>query len=315
MTIVFKVSENVQKKMTEFYKDLYRDKFPPYSIFQAQSADVIITLYESGKVMFQGISADIEANIWKDQERHLNNRDIDKELKKIEDKKDEKKKENNINFYNMSTIGSDEVGTGDYFGPIVVTATYVNKKDEIFLRDLGVKDSKALTDEKIIEIAKELVKKVNYKTFILTNKDFNDYTKKGYNMNKIKAILHNKVLYSVKKDHINDYDKIVVDQFVYPKKYFEHINEATNKVTDISFTPRAESKCLSVACSSIISRYIFLREMEKLSKELNITLPKGANDIVDDIGFEIVKKYGFDKLYEVAKINFKNTEKIKNKME
>lgn len=315
MTIVFKVSENVQKKMTEFYKDLYRDKFPPYSIFQAQSADVIITLYESGKVMFQGISADIEANVWKDQERHLNNRDIDKELKKIEDKKDEKKKENNINFYNMSTIGSDEVGTGDYFGPIVVTATYVNKKDEIFLRDLGVKDSKALTDEKIIEIAKELVKKVNYKTFILTNKNFNDYTKKGYNMNKIKAILHNKVLYSIKKDHINDYDKIVVDQFVYPKKYFEHINEATNKVTDISFTPRAESKCLSVACSSIISRYIFLREMDKLSKELNITLPKGANDIVDDIGFEIVKKYGFDKLYEVAKINFKNTEKIKNKME
>lgn len=315
MTIVFKVSENVQNKMKEFYKDLYRDKFPPYSIFQAQSADVIITLYESGKVMFQGVSADIEANIWKDQERHLNNRDIDKELKKIENKKDEKKKENNLNFYNMSTIGSDEVGTGDYFGPIVVTATYVNKKDEIFLRDLGVKDSKALTDEKIIEIAKELIKKVNYKTFILTNKDFNDYTKKGYNMNKIKAILHNKVLYSIKENHMSDYDKIVVDQFVYPKKYFEHINEATNKVTDISFTPRAESKCLSVACSSIISRYIFLHEMDKLSKELNITLPKGANDIVDDIGFEIVKKYGFNKLYEVAKINFKNTEKIKNKME
>ena len=315
MTIVFKVSENVQNKMKEFYKDLYRDKFPPYSIFQAQSADVIITLYESGKVMFQGVSADIEANIWKDQERHLNNRDIDKEIKKIEDKKEEKKKENNLNFYNMSTIGSDEVGTGDYFGPIVVTATYVNKKDEIFLRDLGVKDSKALTDEKIIEIAKELIKKVNYKTFILTNKDFNDYTKKGYNMNKIKAILHNKVLYSIKENHMNDYDKIVVDQFVYPKKYFEHINESTNKVTDISFTPRAESKCLSVACSSIISRYIFLHEMDKLSKELNITLPKGANDIVDDIGFEIVKKYGFNKLYEVAKINFKNTEKIKNKME
>lgn len=315
MTIVFKVSENVQNKMKEFYKDLYRDKFPPYSIFQAQSADVIITLYESGKVMFQGVSADIEANIWKDQERHLNNRDIDKEIKKIEDKKEEKKKENNLNFYNMSTIGSDEVGTGDYFGPIVVTATYVNKKDEIFLRDLGVKDSKALTDEKIIEIAKELIKKVNYKTFILTNKDFNDYTKKGYNMNKIKAILHNKVLYSIKENHMSDYDKIVVDQFVYPKKYFEHINEATNKVTDISFTPRAESKCLSVACSSIISRYIFLHEMDKLSKELNITLPKGANDIVDDIGFEIVKKYGFNKLYEVAKINFKNTEKIKNKME
>lgn len=315
MTIVFKVSDNVQKKMMEFYKDLYRDKIPPYSLFQAQSADVIITLYQSGKVMFQGVSADIEANIWKDQEKHLNNRDIDKELKNIEDKKDKKKKENNVTFYNMSTIGSDEVGTGDYFGPIVVTATYVNKNDEMFLRDLGVKDSKTLTDEKIIEIARELIQKIHYKTFILTNKDFNDYTKKGYNMNKIKAILHNKVLYSIKQEFPNQYDKIIVDQFVYPQKYFEHINEAKNKVTDIFFTPRAESKCLSVACSSIISRYVFLHEMDKLSKKLNVTLPKGANDIVDDIGAEIVKKYGFDKLYEVAKLSFKNTDKIKNKME
>ena len=33
---------------------------------------------------------------------------------------------------------------------------------------------------------------------------------------------------------------------------------------------------------------------------------------VDEVGAEIVKKYGIEKLSEIAKVNFKNTEKIKN---
>ena len=49
MTIVFKVSDNIKDKMIKYYQDLKRDKTPPYAIFQAQEADTIITLYESGK--------------------------------------------------------------------------------------------------------------------------------------------------------------------------------------------------------------------------------------------------------------------------
>ena len=315
MTIVFKVSDNVKEKMIKFYANYMREKKPPYSVFQAQNADVIITLYESGKVMFQGLSADIESSIWKDQERHLNNRNIDAELKKNEKPKDNKKDKDTITYYNISSIGSDEVGTGDYFGPVVVTASFVPKDKESFVKELGVKDSKQLTDDKIIEIAKELIKNIDTKTFILSPSDYNKYTAMGYNMNKIKAILHNKVLYLLKQEHLNDYDRIIVDQFVYKEKYFEHIKEATNKVMDITFTPRAESKCVSVACSSIISRYVFLNEMNKLSKEIGIELPKGAGDIVDDIGIKVAKQYGVEKLESIAKLNFKNTEKIKNKLD
>ena len=95
-------------------------------------ADTIITLYESGKVMFQGISADIDANIWIDLERKLNNRIID--IKTGKEKKDSKEKTNKYRkFDNYNTIGSDEVGTGDYFGPIVVTATFVSKENISFL--------------------------------------------------------------------------------------------------------------------------------------------------------------------------------------
>jgi ribonuclease HIII len=129
-------------------------------------------------------------------------------------------------------------------------------------------------------------------------------------MNKVKAILHNKVLVSLLKNKPS-YEKIIMDQFVYPKKYFEHIKEAKEKVTNITFMTHAEDVCLSVAVSSIISRYIFLKEMDKLSNELKIVLPKGASDLVDNVAKEIASKYGINKLKEITKYNFKNTTKIK----
>ena len=130
-------------------------------------------------------------------------------------------------------------------------------------------------------------------------------------MNKIKAILHNKVLSKMKnKDY--DYDKIVVDQFVYPSKYYEHIKDAKDIVKNITFMTKAEDQCLSVAAASIISRYIFLGEIKKLSNELNIEIPKGAGPLVDEVGIKIAKNLGIEKLHDIAKLNFKNFEKIKS---
>lgn len=308
-TIVFKISDNLKDKVIEFYKDRALEKHPPYSIFQVKDYDCVITLYESGKLMFQGIGADIEASYWMEEERILNKRDLQSELKSEQEKKDKKAEElNDDRFKNISTIGSDEVGTGDYFGPIIVTASFVDIKKKSFLYELGVRDSKKITDEKIIAIAPTLIKEFPHVTYILTPSDYN---RLGItNMNKVKAILHNKVLYTLKERNYN-YDKIVVDQFCYPVKYYEHIKATPNKVTNITFTTHAEDKCLSVAVSSIISRYIFIKEMEKLTKEMNMNIPKGAGTNVDEVGVKIVKQYGINKLNELAKLNFKNTEKIK----
>lgn len=306
MTIVFKVSENVKQKMIKYYKDLRKEKTPPYAVFQAVEADTVITLYESGKAMFQGVSADIDANIWIDLEKKLNNRIID-----INGKEKKEKKQETKTLITTSTIGSDEVGTGDYFGPIVVTATYVSKENIAFLEDLGVKDSKKLTDEKIIKIAPEILKRIPYVSYILTNEAYNEHYSADTNMNKIKAILHNKVLVGMLKKDNYPYDKIVVDQFVYPKKYYEHIASAKEKATNITFMTKAEDQCYSVAAASIICRYIFLGEMKKLSEKLNMNLPKGAGELVDTAGANIVKQFGWEKLKEIAKLNFKNTDKIK----
>ena len=305
MTIVFKVSENIKPKIINFYKDLKRDKTPPYAIFQAQSEDTIVTLYESGKIMFQGVSADVDANIWIDMEKKVNNRSID--IKTGKDKEIEKK---TFNFDNYSTIGSDEVGTGDYFGPIVVCATYISKDMTDYLHTLKVNDSKKLSDEQIKKIAPILIEKIPYSAFILSNKEYNTLNHTDINLNKIKAILHNKVLCNLIDKNLL-YDKIIVDQFTTPKSYFTYLNDTPKKVTNITFITKAEEKCLSVACASIISRYIYLIQMHKMSEKLGKTIPKGSGSLVDEFVQEIVNENGFDILNDYVKLNYKNTDKIK----
>ena len=306
-TIVFKPSDNIKEKMIDYYDLLRRDKKPPYSVFQAEEGGTIITLYESGKVMFQGISADIDANMWKDLESHYNNRDIDSELKKKEEKEDDK------TYYYYDAIGSDEVGTGDYFGPIIVTATLVDKSTRKLLEDLKIMDSKKMTDDKIRRCAPILMNKLPYVTFTLSNTKYNEMSSKGFNMNKIKAILHNRVLFELSNKGI-PYHKTIVDQFTTPRSYFSYLKQENieDKVTKITFLTKGESKHLSVAAASVISRYRFLQEMDKLSEKYKVDIPKGASPKVDSVAKKILDTYGKNELSKIVKLNFKNTEKILN---
>ena len=306
-TITLKVSDNTMEKMAEYFEDKKRLKTPPYAVFQADEADTVVTLYQSGKAVFQGISADIDANLWSQMEKNLNpNKNVDMKVASNEKKKETKK---NSKVYYANTIGSDEVGTGDYFGPIVVTASYVTKEDIPFLESLGIKDSKKMTDEQILKITPQIIKKIPYYTMTLSNKEYNQRHSE-YNMNAMKAILHNKALLEMTKQY-KGYDYIVVDQFAEKYVYYNYLRKVPNVQRNITFITKAEDQCLSVACSAIISRYIFIKEFDKLSKKYNQTLPKGAGPIVDEIGAKLVKEYGIDVLNEIAKTNFKNTEKIK----
>lgn len=309
--ITFKVCDKTQDMMSEELDWCKRPNTPPYAKWQAKDGDTVITLYESGKVVFQGKDADLASDFWITTEK-LNSGKVDVKNSANKEKK-EKLDYINPKIYYASTIGSDEVGTGDYFGPIVVTATFVAKENIPFLEELGVKDSKKMTDDKILEVVPKIIKTIPYESIILSNKEYNEKYNSDINMNKIKAILHNKALMTIKNKEQN-YDYIVVDQFAEPYVYFNYLKTSSNVVRNITFMTKAEDKCLSVACASIISRYIFLKEFDKLSKNLGMNLFKGASDKVDEQGLTIVKKYGIDKLSEIAKLNFKNTEKIKAKL-
>ena len=306
ITKVLVVGEKTKEMMIDYFDEFKREKTPQYAILQADDGDTVVTLYNSGKAVFQGRDADLAADFWIETEK------INSGTAKVtsSDNKKEKKEVERKLPIRISSIGSDEVGTGDFFGPIVVSATYVDKANVDFLLDLGVKDSKKMSDSEIIKVVPEIIKKIPYNTFVLTNKQYNEMYSSDMNMNKMKAILHNKVLAGFANKEKYPYEYAVVDQFENPRSYYFHLKDASFKVSNITFLTKAEDQCLSVACASLISRYIFLREMDKISKDLGMVLPKGAGDIVNTVGMDIVKKYGKNKLPEIAKMNFKNVEKI-----
>lgn len=301
MNVVIKVNDEIKEKMIEYYKDKRRDKVIPYVVFQAEEEDTVITMYESGKVMFQGTSADVDAAMW------------GVALENTKEKKEEKKK-TDLKYYNCDAVGSDEVGTGDYFGPIVVTAAYVKKEEIPFLEELGVGDSKKIDDSKILKIAPEIAKRVKYRSVILNNSEYNEKYTRDINMNKIKAIMHNRVLYQLVNEEKPKYDYIIVDEFAREARYYEYLKDQPVVQKNITFMTKAEDKNLAVACGSIISRYLFLKEFDKICDSIHIPLPKGAGRDVDTIGEEVVEKYGEDKLKEIAKVNFKNTDRILHTM-
>ena len=292
MNVVIKVDEETKQKMIDYYKDKIRDKKIPYAIFQAVEEDTVITLYESGKAMFQGISADVDASMW----AMLQNK-TKEDIKNEED------------LYNITSIGSDEVGTGDYFGPVVVCAAYVNLEDIKFLEELKVKDSKQITDDYIRKIAPTIAKKIDYELLVLSNKEYNEKYKTIKNINKIKAIMHNKVLYTLHQRH-SDCNKIIIDEFAKENSYFNYLKEVTNVERNLIFTPKAENKNMAVATAAILARFTFLEIMDKLSDKYHEPLLKGASSEVDKQAERLIEKYGKEVLDDIAKLHFINTERI-----
>jgi len=286
LTVSLSLDDEKISKMKEFYKENIFPSKSEYISTLIKLDDVSITIYHSNKVVFQGKNAEYEAKIWGEPN------------------------ENIVWKYLKEHIGSDEVGTGDYFGPICVCASYVTNDDIDWLNKLGVNDSKALTDEKIIKIAPELIKRIPYSQMSVDPLKYNSLIDSGYNQGKIKAMLHNQVIHNLRVKLNNKNIFTIIDQFVTENKYYEYIKFTKNIEKDITFETKAESKYPAVAVSSIIARYSFLVKMSALSKSIGKVIPKGAGEHVDIFGKEFVKSYGENKLKEYAKVHFANTKKI-----
>lgn len=231
-----------------------------------------------------------------------------------------------MNDKEFEYIGIDETGVGDYFSPIVSVACFIPKKNFDKIKLLGIKDSKKLSDQKIIQIIEEINKNnlAYFKDTILSQKNYNDLTKIGINNNAIKTLIH----FNSIKRLITFLDKklpIVIDQYASEINLKKHLEKLKKEklVTNLEFNhfqivleTKAEEKYLNVACASIMARYILLKKMSDLKKTYNhFPFKLGASNQIIDLGADFVKKFGKNELYNVAKISFKTTKKIFEKLE
>lgn len=288
-------------KMKDNYES-YQIKTPPYAVFASKLPGVTITAYNSGKVLFQGVQAENESAKW-DSTRSIPKKSTSTQKKEADLPKD---------FQNWSVLGSDEVGNGSYLGPVVVCATFVTKENIPLLKELGVKDSKMLTDLMIRKIAKDLIHVVPYKQLIVTPKKYNEIQPK-YNVNRMKVALHNQAIHLLLEELAPVKPQgILIDQFTTEKNYRSYLTREPNPVTEnLYFKTKGEQYHLSVAAASIICRATFLDELDKASQELGIIVPSGAGTKSDQAAAKILKKGGLPLLENYAKLHFANTEKAK----
>ena len=214
-----------------------------------------------------------------------------------------------------SQIGSDEVGVGDFLLPMIVVAAFVRKSDIETLKMFGVTDSKKLTDKDILEIGERLKSKVFISKLTLPNEKYNELVNKGENLNSMKAKMHNRALLNMFKA-FPDTKYIFVDQFCAEEKYFAYLTDKSEKqVTNITFKTKGESFYPSVALASVLARYSFLKEKEKLEKKYKMEFPFGAGKKVDEFSIQFIKKYGLEEFKKICKQNFANFKKITEELE
>lgn len=305
--IVLKLSPQLCKEIEKLYASQKIDRLAPGVVFAAKLPDTAITIYTSGKVMFQGKGAEREASRFGNITDSIQQKKTSTQIKTKGDILPN-------NFASYSIIGSDETGTGDYFGPITVAAVYVPKNKIDLVRELGVKDSKQLTDSAIREIAPNLIASCTHSILTLRNDRYNEIQSKGYSQGKIKALLHNQAIKHVlNKIAPEKPEYILIDQFVERETYYHYIQNAKEIISEnVLFSTKAEQLHVAVAAASILARYAFLVEMDRLSQQVGFSLQKGASHLVDEMAAKIWIQYGEETLRSISKWHFANTEKARS---
>lgn len=209
----------------------------------------------------------------------------------------------------IAHIGSDESGKGDYFGPLVVAAVYVNAQTEQQLADLKVRDSKTLPDNIILSLTEEIQRICRGQGIIrrYLPERYNALYAQFGNLNLLLADAHAQAIAKLQQTVASD--RAIVDQFADESLVQQALLKLGCKIT-VEQRPRAEDD-IAVAAASIIARATFVKSIQELSTSIGIHLPKGASDPkIVTTGREIVAKHGQAMLGKVAKLHFKTTAAI-----
>lgn len=305
MQTVIQVSPTILQKMAQYYAKNQTLSLPNGAVFSASNNNAIITGYRSGKVMFQGPGFIREATLWQTG-KPIPNQSVNQLASHSGDNLP-------ADFSSWSVLGSDEVGAGAYFGPLTTAAVFVSQQDLHWVRQLGIADSKTLTDDKMKQIAPEIIARLPHHVVNLMPEKYNQLQPTN-NVNQLKAISHNFVLGKVlEKMKPARPDGILIDQFAQESTYFKYLQRAKQPQIirqNVYFTTKGEQYHLSVAAASVLARVVELDSMASLSQEAGIVLPIGAGQAVDHVAAKLLRQG--KSLRHYAKLHFVNTQKATN---
>jgi ribonuclease HIII len=206
----------------------------------------------------------------------------------------------------IERIGIDESGKGDYFGPLVIAAVFVDATTQGELALMQVRDSKRISDGRILEMAPDIKTICPHSVIAIGPQKYNELYAKIKNLNRLLAWGHAKALENL-LERVSC-ERAISDQFGNERLILNALQDKGRKIV-LEQRTKAESD-LAVAAASILARAEFLLRLKRLSNEVGTTLPKGASSTVELAARMVIKKHGQDRLGDVAKLHFKTTQAV-----
>jgi ribonuclease HIII len=219
-------------------------------------------------------------------------------------------------LFSGAWIGTDEAGKGDYFGPLVSAAVFVDERTAAILRELGVRDSKTLSDGRVRQLASVVQQTVGPSGAVVVrllparyNSLYDEFHGEGKSLNTLLAWAHARAIEDLLAAGAPT-QNILVDRFTDASYIRARLLAKTrSRALNLQALPRAESN-VAVAAASILARASFLAWLEHASREVGLALPKGASSAVVTVARQIVARHGEARLCELAKLHFKTTESV-----
>lgn len=216
------------------------------------------------------------------------------------------REESPADIHENPLIGTDESGKGDYFGPLVIAGVYADGKAKDILRELGVDDSKKLSDVKIAQLADKIKILCKNSIIVIGNAKYNEMYAKIGNLNRLLAWGHARAIENILNE--TECSIALSDQFGNPA-LIKNALMGKGKQIQLEQRHRAEENVV-VAAASILARNEYVKRLSALTVKYKIEFPKGASNMTKAIGKNFVELYGRDELKNVAKLHFKTTQEL-----
>ena len=205
----------------------------------------------------------------------------------------------------IGQIGIDESGKGDYFGPLVIAGVYVSAEQESQLQEVGVRDSKILTDKRATTLSEYIRRTCPYTVVAIGPERYNSMYASFKNLNRLLAWGHARAIENLLEKV--SCERVVADQFG-DERFLNSALMEKGQSVELIQKPRAEEET-AVAAASIVARAEFLRRLQDLGEKYSLSLPKGASAVIG-IGKKFARTHGPEALGQVAKLHFRTTQQV-----
>ncbi len=206
----------------------------------------------------------------------------------------------------IAHIGTDESGKGDFFGPLVIAGVLVDEQNAEYFKELGIKDSKKLSDKKMLAMSVEIKKRAPHSIIAISNSKYNELYANIKNLNKLLAWGHARAIENILNSTTCEY--ALSDKFG-DESLIKAALMKNGRSIRLEQMCKAESD-IAVAAASVLARATFVQKMQDMEKTYGLKFQKGCSGLVKTVASEFIKKYGKERLKEVCKAHFRTYNEV-----